>query len=270
MLEVDGVPVTDSIVSISASYRCKERLNINVTSKNGRFTSDLFNVSILPTGEIIKANFTDKRGSFDQTYRTADFIPSSTFNIESIRFIEDEKLDITFSGILIKPWHAPSGPPERIMIRGEVKIRDFFKSNCNVFNDFIRLNDDITFLTISRVRQGSAVWIDATSLNGYNFRLTNLSGTLSELPLGTYNFDNNTTTSQKIELKKFIGLPRAIGSITHIPSDWQNYETAGSFTVVEKVQIGAKRVVKLKLNFTASINGVTQYTFTDAPFETAL
>jgi hypothetical protein len=48
------------------------------------------------------------------------------------------------------------------------------------------------------------------------------------------------------------------------------YETAGSFTVLEKVQIGDELVVKLRLNFTATVNGVTQYTFTVPTFETAL
>lgn|GEM_PF-2191044 len=107
-LAVDGVPVTNSIVSISAFYSCRQRFGVSVQSNKLNVTSNLFSIRAMPNGGALYSEFMDKTGSFNKVYRTADFISFSTLTVASIRFIEDEKLDIVFSGSLLKLMDALS------------------------------------------------------------------------------------------------------------------------------------------------------------------
>jgi hypothetical protein len=163
-------------------------------------------------------------------------------------------------------------PNETITIEGNVEIKKFIDSQCNTFVNYMTLNNNIKLSDISRINQNNQqnliVRYEGTSLNGYNIILKNLNQNLMEMPLGTYSFSNNSI-NEKIEFRKFIGIPKSFSTTTLIPTDWTLYETQGSFTITEKTIINGFQVVKLKLNFTATKNGTVEYIFTNSDFITA-
>ena len=111
--------------------------------------------------------------------------------------------------------------------------------------------------------------LDPTMLQAYIRQKANSKWfSIFKIPLGTYSFSNNSTT-EKIEFRKYVGLPKSFSTSIIIPSDWILYETQGSFTIVEKTIINGFQVVKIKLNFTASQNGIVEYTINNADFITA-
>lgn len=118
------------------------------------------------------------------------------------------------------------------------------------------------------MQQNQNVRYEGTSLNGYNVIFKNFNQNLLQMPLGTYSFSDNSV-SEKIELRKYIGLPKSFSTTFLIPNDWILYETQGNFTIVEKTIINGFEVVKLKLNFTATRNGTVEYTFINSEFLTA-
>jgi hypothetical protein len=134
------------------------------------------------------------------------------------------------------------------------------------------LNNNINFSNITRINDNNltspSIRYEGNSLNGYNIKIKNLNQNLPDLPIGTYSFSNNSTT-EKIEFRKYVGLPKSFSTSIIIPSDWILYETQGSFTIVEKTTINGFQVVKIKLNFTASQNGIVEYTINNADFVTA-
>lgn len=273
-IEIDGQKVESDIVSIDAFYSCDKTISVNVSSKKNRVTSELFRIVLLKDGQLIQANFVDKENAFSNIkYRTPDYIPSSTLKIEAFEFVENEKLYLKFSGSLLKQIHNLFDDSEEIKINGIVEVKEFGKSICSYFSDTILLNDEIKFFNISKISRNSAqnknIIYEATSLNGYNIQFKNFTEWLPNMALGTYNFDANTL-SEKIEFKKYIGTPKFFSSNSNfvLPTDWENYETKGSFTILEKEKVDRFDVVKVKINFTASYNGIIEYNFTDAVFET--
>ena len=174
--------------------------------------------------------------------------------------------------ILFKKKYNLNQQNETIEIEGNVEIKKFSENICNTFVNFITLNNNIKFSNITRINDNnltsSSIRYEGNSLNGYNINIKNLNQNLPDLPLGTYSFSNNSTT-EKIEFRKYVGLPKSFSTSIIIPSDWILYETQGSFTIVEKTLINGFKVVKIKLNFTASHNGIVEYTINNADFITA-
>jgi hypothetical protein len=270
-IKLDGLVTTDIIVNVSAFYSCNERVSVSVRSKKNNVTSALFDLTLLKNGELIYASFSDKRGHFSKEYRTSDFIPSSTFTIDEFEFVENEKLNIKFSGQLLKQVFNYLETSETLNISGEIKVTSFGISICNIFNDFIELNNELNFFRINRLSQGFGANLvaryDSTSLDGYNIQFVNFNTFLKDMPLGTYNFDQ-LSTSERINFQQYIGPPIFFYSHIFIPIYWKKFETAGSFTIVEKTVINGHNVTKVVFNFTASYDGVVEYNFTDAEFAT--
>ena len=265
--------LTENRHQISASYTCNENLWVSLFStppnKEG---GQLFSIGLLRTGEITSITFVDKSQQFDQIYRSADFIPSSTLTIEEFDFVENVHLKIKFSGTVHKEKNNLFTPSETLQIRGTITIKDFAKSTCAVFKDFIKLNNQLNFSNISRGHQETqpnwTVSYSANSLNGFNISFKNFTKFIPNMPLGTYNF-NNLSSSEKIEFRKYTGPAQSVTQSIVEPL-WQKYDTNGSFTIIEKTQINGFLVVKLKLNFTASLNGIVVYNFQNAEFETVM
>jgi hypothetical protein len=272
-LEINGTTIEDEVINISSFYSCNERLFVSVSSKYNGVTSELFTITILKTGEIISAAFYNKLNGSRTNYRTADFIPGSTITIEEFEFVENEKLNIKLSGQLLKQTYNYSNTSETIDINGTISILKFSVNNCNVYPDYIELNNEISFLNISRKSQGynqdRLVQYESFSLDGYQIVFNNFNESLKDMPLGTYNF-NDLGNSQKIEFAKYTGPPRNFSTSFLIPTDWKTYNCDGSFTIVENAQIDGFNVTTVTMNFTASYNGVIEYTFTNALFKTSL
>lgn len=271
-LKINGLNTTENISEISSYFSCDRDLNITVTSKKNNVTEDLIVMNLTKDGKLKSVYFADKSGNSRQDYYSPDFIPSSTITISEFEFIDNTKLKFKFSGQVFKKKYNFLAPNETITIEGNVEIKKFIDSQCNTFVNHMTLNNNIKLSNISRINQNNQqnliVRYEGTSLNGYNIALKNLNQNLMEMPLGTYSFSNNSI-NEKIEFRKYIGIPKSFSTTTLIPTDWTLYETQGSFTITEKTTINGFQVVKLKLNFTATQNGTVEYIFTNSDFITA-
>jgi hypothetical protein len=271
-LNINGLSTTENISEISSYFSCDRDLNVTVTSKRNNVTEDLIAINLTKDGKLKSVYFADKSGNFRQDYYSPDFIPSSTITISEFEFIDNTKLKFKFSGQVFKKKYNFLAPNETITIEGNVEIKKFIDSQCNTFVNYMTLNNNIKLSNISRINQNNQqnliVRYEGTSLNGYNIILKNLNQNLMEMPLGTYSFSNNSI-NEKIEFRKYIGIPKSFSTTTLIPTDWTLYETQGSFTITEKTIINGFQVVKLKLNFTAVKNGTVEYIFTNSDFITA-
>jgi hypothetical protein len=271
-LNINGLSTTENISEISSYFSCDRDLNVTVTSKRNNVTEDLIVMNLTKDGKLKSVYFADKSGNSRQDYYSPDFIPSSTITISEFEFIENTKLKFKFSGQIFKKKYNFLAPNETTTIEGNVEIKKFIESQCNAFVNYMTLNNNIKLSNISRINQNNQqnliVRYEGTSLNGYNIVLKNLNQNLMEMPLGTYSFSNNSI-NEKIEFRKYIGIPKSFSTTTLIPTDWNLYETQGSFTITEKTTINGFQVVKLKLNFTATQNGTVEYIFTNSDFITA-
>jgi hypothetical protein len=271
-LKINGVNSVDNIVDVNSYYSCDTDLNVTVTSKKNSVTEDLIVFNLTKQGQLKSIYFADKNGEIRKDYYSADFIPSSTITISEFEFIENTILKFKFNGQLFKKKNSLTQQNETIQIDGNVEIKKFTENLCNTFVNFINLNNNINFSNITRINDNNltspSIRYEGNSLNGYNIKIKNLNQNLPDLPIGTYSFSNNSTT-EKIEFRKYVGLPKSFSTSIIIPSDWILYETQGSFTIVEKTTINGFQVVKIKLNFTASQNGIVEYTINNADFVTA-
>ncbi len=271
-LNFDDNPVDSEIVSVNAVYICEERISLNIMSKEDSVTSALFNLELLKTGEIIFAKYYHPENFTTKEYKSADFIPGSTLNIENFNFIENEKLSFTLSGHLLQRSEGFLDQSETKSFSVTFDIEEFSKSTCNVFQDFVQLNnEDFTFYNLVRSSQGynlgREVNYHSLSLEGYYFNLGTFNETISNLPLGTYNFDENSNT--KISLSQYIGAPRFYSADPNLfAPDWKDYDCAGSFTILSVEQIDQQKVTTISMNFTASFNGVIEYNFNNALIKT--
>lgn len=271
-LKVNGVNSAHNIAYINSFYICATDLQVSVTSRKNNVTKDLIVFNLTKDGELQSIYYADKSGQFRRDYYSADFIPSSTITISDFEFVENTKLKFKFNGQLFKKKYSLNEENETIQIEGNVDINQFSESHCNSFGNFITLNNNIKFTNITRIKDNnlpsSNIRYEGNSLNGYNINIKNLSQNFPDLPIGTYSFSNNSTT-EKIEFRKYIGVPKSYSRSFLIPSDWILYETQGSFTIVEKTEMNGFQVVKVKLNFTASQNGIVEHTINNADFITA-
>lgn len=267
ILKVDGETRNENIVKISAVFCCNQKITINIDSKKNGITSQLLKIILLKNGELVCANFNDKNSDPTYDYQTPDFIPSSTFIIEDFEFVENKKLTFKFSGNLFKKVYNYNHISQQININGIITINEFEKCICNSFNNSLQLNDNIKFYDFSMITQynnsNQNISYVSNSLNGYNFQIINLSNSLINMPLGTYIFDN-ISTSQKIIFQKYIGPTIHYYSNIYVPNYWKLFETQGNFTIIEKTQINGYNVARVKLNFTANYNGVNEFNFSDA------
>lgn len=266
--QINGEKSVDDIVQVNAFYSCGSDVSVSVTSKKDHITSDLINFDLTKEGELKSIFFTDKSKNFKQYYKSPDFIPASTITISEFEFIEDVQLSFKYKGQLFKQTHNLRDPNETIDIEGTVDIKLFSKSICNVFGNFLKLNNQIRFENISKINDGTTIRYEANSLNGYHIKIQNFSQNIPDMPLGTYSF-TNSSESEKIAFRKYIGVPKFFSTHILLPDDWEVYDTEGSFTIVEKTRVNGFEIVRLKLNFMARLNGTVVYQFIDADFETA-
>lgn len=271
-LNVAGSNSVDNSVKVSSYYSCDTDLNVTVTSKKNNITEDLIVFNLTKQGELKSIYFADKSGEFRRDYHSADFVPSSTITISEFEFIENTTLKFKFNGQLFKKKNSLTQQNETIQLDGNVDVRNFSEHICNAFVNYINLNNTIKFSNITRIDDNnlpsSGIRYEGNSLNGYNIIIKNLNQNLPDLPVGTYSFSDDSTT-EKIEFRKYVGLPKSFSTSYLIPADWILYETQGSFTIVEKTVVNGFQVVKIKLNFTASQNGVVEHTINNADFITA-
>jgi hypothetical protein len=270
ILLINGTEFSENIVNSSAFYSCNESLSISFSSKKNGVTSELLSIVLTKDGQIKYAHFVDKSFNYNKTYRTADFFPSTTLNIEEFEFKEEETLMFKINGTLLEETDNYLKTPKELQINAQIEINEFGKSICSYNKDFIRLNDNIYFTDISKISQNTStnpsVRYNSNSLNGFNISFKNFNTSFKDIPIGSYNFNTNSV-KEKIEFRKYIGIPKAFSTYIYLPSDWRLYESSGNFSIEEKVIIDNKMVIKGKINFSAFYNDTLEYNFKDADFQ---
>ena len=217
-IKINNAKLDHEIRNISAFYSCGTNLDNRVTSVKNNGTSELIDFGLTKSGQLQVIFFSDKNGRFRQMYQTPDFIPASTSTISEFAFVENVSCKFKFSGQVFKRKYNLLHQNESIQIDGNVDIKMFVKSICNIVSNFITLNNQIAFANVSRINQAIlSVRYEAYSLNEYNINFINLNQNIPDLPIGTYAFTNLSQTA-KIEFRKYTGIPQVFLALASIPS----------------------------------------------------
>ena len=71
--------------------------------------------------------------------------------ISDFEFVENVSFKFRFSEQVFKRKYNLLHPNESIQINGNVVIKMFIKSICNIFSNFITLNNQMAFVNVSRI-----------------------------------------------------------------------------------------------------------------------
>jgi hypothetical protein len=188
----------------------------------------------------------------DESFRSADFIPNSTFRINNFQFDKDSRsISFEFEGQLTDPRPKKD---KSTTIKGRVEDKNLIISPCRGLLQNVKATingnpyrENMTY-SISESSGNSAGL--SFSENGYSITLFT-SQQPQSLDLKTYNFSKNSTINF-ITLEKYIGPVRSTQNITPLKTDseWEKYQCEGSFAITEKTssngRIFTKGVFSLK------------------------
>ncbi len=272
-LKISDQPPTHSIRNLSASLCCNERLTISfdhwVDTGDGLGNGgSAFNVSLTREGDLLGLYYKDYTHPNNE-FHSPFFTPTTTLSVSEFLFAENQSLHLKLSGKLFKPSYDFNAEPEFITIEADIEIKEFNDCSCGSFMSYIKANNNLSFYNISRSVQGNEINYFANSNDGYQVEFNNFNEYFRDMPLGeVHSFDENAT-SERIDLRKFIGIPRAF-STSILPQEWLKYETAGNFEIIERRQINGEIISKIRFNLTAKENGVLVHEFNNVVFETQL
>lgn len=269
-LKINGQPPVNSIRDINAAFCCEKKLSLSfnhwIDLGNGSgYGGSAFQLSLDKQGNILGLWYKDYTHPNNEFYN-ANFVPISTLSVENFEFVENNYLKLKISGILFKKTYNFFIEPETIQIDVEFEINQFINCACNLPPNYIDLNNEFVFYDIYRWQQGNNIAYLGHTINGYQIEFKNFLSYFKEMPNGVYSFDENTT-SERIDFRKFIGIPRQFSHII-INEEWIKYDTSGTFEILEKYQIDGNTITKIRFNLTAKENGIVVYEFNDAIFET--
>lgn len=273
-LKINEVPPIHSIRNLGASYCCENQITISfdhwvATSDGLGSGGSAFNLVLDKNGNLIALyykDYTHPNNVFESPY----FTPISTVNIENFQFIENQILKLKVSGQLFKRTYDFFEAPESVTIEADIEIKDFTNCTCIPLIRKITTDNGFNFHNITKTQQETDISYSANTNDGYYLEFSNFTESFRNMPLGVYEFDENTTTLPRIDFSKFIGVPRAYYPII-FPQEWLKYETSGSFEIIEKQQTNNGQVVtKVKFNLIAKHNNEVIFEFEDAILETQM
>jgi len=270
-LKINGQPSPNRIRGLSASVCCSKELSISfdnlVDTENGNYYGGIgMNLELDTNGNLLSLWYQSYGPR--QEYYSPFFYPTATLNVTDFEFIENEILKVNLSGQIFKRSYNFYEEPETATIDAEIEIKDFHTCICNTYLSNISNYNDFIFNGLTRTKQLNNISYHAYTTNGYQLEFLNFNEYFRDMPLGVYEFDENST-SQRIDFRKFIGVPRAFYS-TIFPEEWLQYKTSGSFEIMEKVQIGNDLVTKVKFNLTAKHNDEVVFQFNNAILQTQM
>ncbi len=225
-----------------------------------------FNLVLDKNGNLISLYYKDHTHP-NNVFESPYFTPISTVNIENFQFIENQILKLKVSGQLFKRTYDFFEAPESVTIKADIEIKDFTNCICNSSISKITTDNGFNFHNITKTQQETDITYYANTNDGYYLEFSNFTESFRNMPLGIYEFDDNTTLP-RIDFSKFIGVPRAY-YLTIFPLEWLTYQTSGSFEIIEKQQTNNGQVVtKVKFNLIAKHNNEVIFEFEDAILET--
>ncbi|MBZ9629754.1 hypothetical protein LB465_03100 [Salegentibacter sp. LM13S] len=270
-LKINGQPSPNRIRGLSASVCCSKALNISfdnlVDTENGNYYGGTGMYLELDTNGNLLSLWYQSYGPRKEYY-SPFFDPTSKLNVTGFEFIENEILKVNVSGKIFRESYNFFDAPEAVTIDAEIEIKDFHTCNCNSYLSNISNFNDFIFDGLARRQQPNDISYYANTNNGYQLEFLNFNETFKNIPLGVYVFDENST-SHRIDFRKFIGVPRAFQN-SIVPEEWLQYETSGSFEIIEKVQIGGELVTKIKFNLIAKENNEVVFEINNAILQTQM
>lgn len=269
--KVNGETPENTIHNLSASLCCSNKINISFVHRfnngqSGSYGGTGLNFAMDKDGNLL--GLTYNTYSPNNKYHSPFFTPISTVNISDFEFTENQILNVKIDGRLFKKTYNLYDEPDFIDIEADIEIKDFNNCICNSFTSKITNDNELVFHKITRRQQANDIEYFAHSNNGYHIELINLNERIRNMPLGVYEFDE-TSTSQRINFRKFIGTPRAF-SFSIIQDEWLKYDTSGSFEIFNRQQIGNDLVTSVKLNFVAKHNNEIVFEFNDTILQTQM
>ena len=270
-LKINGQPSPNRIRGFSASVCCSKTVNISfdnlVDTENGSYYGGTgMNLELDTSGNLLSLWFQ----SYDprKEYYSPFFDPTSTLNVTGFEFIENEILKVNVSGKIFRESYNFFDVPEAVTIDAKIEIKDFHMCSCNSYFSNISKFKNFIFDGLTKSEQLNDISYSANTNNGYQLEFLNFNETFKNMPIGVYVFDKNST-SHRIDFRKFIGVPRAFQN-SIIPEEWLQYETSGSFEIIEKVQIGSELVTKIKFNLIAKENNEVVFEINNAILKTQM
>ncbi len=270
-LKINGQPSPNRIRGLSASVCCSKKLSISfdnlVDTESGNYYGGTGMYLELDTNGNLLSLWYQSYGPRKEYY-SPFFYPTSTLNVTDFEFIENEILKVSVSGQIFRESYNFYEEPETATIDAEIEIKDFHTCICNTYSSKISNYNDFIFDGLTRRKELNDISYYAYTTNGYQLEFLNFNEYIRDMPLGVYEFDQNSS-SQRIDFRKFIGVPRAF-MLEVIPQEWLKYETSGSFEIIEKLQIGNNLVTKVKFDLTAKHNNEVVFQFNNAILQTQM
>lgn len=268
--KVNGTNPVNGIRDLSATFCCDQIINVsfnhNFSSSNDSGWGSAFNLALNKQGKLISLWYKDHTHPNNEFY-SPFFTPASTLTIENFEFAENQILKFKIKGHIFKTTYDFFAKPESVFIDAEIEIKDFNRCSCNSFPNYLKANNDLIFNSFTRRTSGGKVSYYDFSNNGYQIEFKNFNNYITKMPLGIYSFDEFSTT-ERIDFRKYIGVPRAFYRYEVIPQEWLKYETSGSFQILERTTINGQLITKVIFNLLAKENGVIVHNIKNGIFET--
>jgi hypothetical protein len=262
---------------VSATEDC-ERLSVGVLIDQpyGHFAIDF---SILKNGALAKASLVDYTMlGGDNDYETANFNPVALMKITNFKYDETKKyVHFDYSGELLK-INRPENP-DRIFppkyIKGAVTITNLDEYKCNTFLPTARF--ETPTITFTGVRH-YGTYDSGLSINRFTYLIYSNNGNRIFFKLKddfwsfeigkTYKFDQKTIEN-RIDFEQYIGRLRATQNLYNEQVDWKKFQTAGSYTILERKIVNGIKVTKGEMTIEVYDNGILVHTIQNGVFETS-
>jgi len=87
--------------------------------------------------------------------------------------------------------------------------------------------------------------------------------------IGKNNKFDQKTIENRIDLEQYIGRLRATQNLYNEQEDWKKFQTAGSFTILERKMVKGIKVTKGEMTIEVYDNGVLVHSILNGVFETS-
>ncbi len=270
-LKINDQPSNNRINGLSATFCCNKEISVSfdnlVDLENGNYYGGSgFHLSLDTNGNLLSLWY--KSYNPNNEYYSPFFHPTATLNITDFEFVENQILKFKISGQIFKETYDFSAEPEFVQINANIEIKNFHRCSCDSFSSKISSENGFIFHKVTRTLQENNIGYFAYSNNGYHLEFKNFDEYIKNMPLGIYEFDENST-SQRIDFRQFIGVPRAF-IMQVIPQEWLKYKTSGNFEIMERYQQNGEIITKVKFNFVAKNNNEVIFQFQNAILETQM
>jgi len=267
---VDGkesVIINDQITGNTNCDKIFLRINRFLDDENNGY--DL-SFDISKQGDLMDAEYLERTGLSGRIplYLSHSFDPISTMHISNFSYDESTNdIYFEFSGTV---FNEIDNTIKR-SITGTVDIKNHKDIECSIglLNKMEYKSNELTFkdryLQTRRFQNGAQKHIFYSN-NGFRLEF-DLNQQIGTLELGTYPIVENNFPAF-VNLFEYVGPLIAIQSPTIVNADWKKYQTRGTFTITDKIDIDGGVKVKGYLNLDVIENYEVIYTIDGMEFIT--